>query len=73
MNAYRLLDQGGAPNRVLAEADFKWLMAGLGYWIDPERLRQDRSYAKACAESALKTGSAPLQRCVDKLKQWGMV
>jgi hypothetical protein len=52
---------------LLAEVDFKWLMAGQGCWIDPSRLRIDRAYARDCLGSALNSGCEPLRRCAQRL------
>ena len=42
--------------------DFKWLMAGLGWWVDLSRLRRDIGYADACARRGLSSDSPVLQR-----------
>lgn len=63
---------------LLARVDFKWLMAGQGWWIDPHRFESDGAYAAkvlrfACmrsfpadatlrADSTL-TGGPGLKRC----------
>ncbi len=41
--------------------DFKWLMAGIGWWVDLSRLRRDRDYIDMCLERALKSDSALLR------------
>jgi len=38
---------------LLAEVDFKWLMAGQGWWIDPTRFHCDPSYAAGLIRFAL--------------------
>lgn len=38
---------------LLAEVDFKWLMAGQGWWIDPTRFSCDPSYADGLIRFAL--------------------
>jgi len=47
---------------MLIEVDFKWLMAGQGYWVDTTRLRCDSDYAHQCVEQALHCRCAELQR-----------
>ena len=41
---------------------FKWLMAGQGWWINLSRLRQDRAYARLCAQAGLDSGQVLLQQ-----------
>ncbi len=53
---------------MLAEVDFKWLMAGQGRWIDLHRLRIDSDYAQDCLASALNSGCEPLRRCAQLLQ-----
>ena len=53
---------------MLIEVDFKWLMAGIGCWIDPERLRVDPAYAHAKLQRALTSDCEPLRRCAAGLK-----
>ena len=46
--------------------DFKWLMAGLGWWVDLSRLQRDVAYAGECLKRGLSSGSELLrQRSVD--------
>jgi hypothetical protein len=47
---------------MLIEVDFKWLMAGQGYWVDTTRLRTDSDYAHTCVEQALHSHCSELQR-----------
>ena len=42
--------------------DFKWLMAGLGWWVDLSRLQRDTTYAGECVQHALNSGSELLRR-----------
>ncbi len=42
--------------------DFKWLMAGLGWWVDLSRLQRDTAYAGECVQNALATGSELLRQ-----------
>lgn len=48
---------------MLVEIDFKWLMAGQGCHIDPERLKHDASYAQGCLQFALDSRCDPLRSC----------
>ena len=47
----------------LGEVDFKWLMAGQGCWIDPDRLHSDRVYASDCLKTALNSSCDVLRSC----------
>lgn len=42
--------------------DFKWLMAGVGWWVDLSRLQRDRAYIDECLRLALETDSELLQQ-----------
>jgi hypothetical protein len=53
-------DLGG---QVLLEVDFKWLMAGQGYTVDPDRLLRDPAYAHTCLECAQRSSCIALQEC----------
>ena len=53
---------------MLIEVDFKWLMAGHGWWIDADRFHSDSSYAahwlklaEASDMPVLKKSAAQLQ------------
>ncbi len=37
--------------------DFKWLMAGLGWWVDLTRLQRDSAYVSECLQRALSSDS----------------
>ena len=41
--------------------DFKWLMAGVGWWVNLSRLQRDKVYAQECLERALCSGSQLLR------------
>ena len=56
------------PN-LLLEVDFKWLMAGQGCWIDPERLRADPLYARNCLRTASHSPCAALRACARFLQE----
>lgn len=42
--------------------DFKWLMAGVGWWVDLSRLQSDRAYADECLQRALRSDSELLRK-----------
>lgn len=72
MNTQALHTQGDPGpqqgNSVLLEVDFKWLMAGIGYWIDVGRLWIDPVYANNCLQCALKSECGPLRRCALEIR-----
>ena len=35
--------------------DFKWLMAGVGWWVNLSRLQSDRGYIDECLQRALRS------------------
>jgi len=41
---------------------FKWLMAGVGWWVDLSRLQRDRSYIDECLRRALGSESELLRK-----------
>jgi len=41
--------------------DFKWLMAGVGWWVNLTRLQRDKAYADECLLRALSSGSQLLR------------
>ncbi|WP_147277618.1 hypothetical protein [Acidovorax sp. BoFeN1] len=41
---------------------FKWLMAGVGWWVDLSRLQSDRVYIDECLQRALKSDSELLRK-----------
>lgn len=55
--------QADADGRVslLVEVDFKWLMAGQGWWVDTTRLHCDSLYASALIDFALASPSPALR------------
>jgi hypothetical protein len=53
---------------LLTEVDFKWLMAGIGLWVDPTRLHIDPTYANTSLQNALNSRCEPLHRCAVALK-----
>jgi hypothetical protein len=53
---------------MLLEVDFKWLMAGHGWWVDTTRLHKDPAYAAACLASARRLPSATVRQCAARLQ-----
>lgn len=53
---------------LLEEVDFKWLMAGQGWWIDTWRLHTDASYASHLLQLVEQTPSAALRTCAAHLQ-----
>jgi len=53
---------------LLARVDFKWLMAGQGWWIDPHRFQYDMPYAEALLRLALASQSLPLRKCAASIQ-----
>lgn len=47
--------------------DFKWLMAGVGWWVDLSRLQSDRGYTEECLQRALSSDSELLRKHSVKL------
>ncbi|AKJ28075.1 hypothetical protein [Caldimonas brevitalea] len=48
--------------------DFKWMMAGQGWWVDLTRLQRDPGYAGHCIASALTSDCHPLRSCATDLQ-----
>jgi hypothetical protein len=53
---------------LLAEVDFKWLMAGQGWWVDTGRLRADPSYCAGLLGQALQSPCSALRECAAMLQ-----
>lgn len=53
---------------LLARVDFKWLMAGQGWWIDPHRFESDGAYAVEVLRFALASQSLALRACAASLQ-----
>lgn len=49
-------------DRFLSLVDFKWLMAGKGWWVDLSRLQSDKAYVDECLQRALRSDSELLQK-----------
>lgn len=56
------------PESLLAEVDFKWLMAGHGWQIDTARLGSDPEYAARVLQWALDSDSPALRDCATALQ-----
>ncbi|HXD07604.1 MAG TPA: hypothetical protein VN680_16250 [Burkholderiaceae bacterium] len=48
--------------------DFKWLMAGQGWWVDLGHLQRDRTYALACVRRGMASNVAPLREACRRLR-----
>lgn len=53
---------------LLEEVDFKWLMAGQGWWIDTTRLHSDPSYAAGFLRLAMESQSFVVRECATFLQ-----
>jgi hypothetical protein len=53
---------------LLDEVQFKWLLAGMGYWIDMSRFHSDLSYASRFMELATASDSSALRDCAASLQ-----
>ena len=52
---------------LLAEVEFKWLMAGHGWWIDVARFERDPTYANELLQVAMASPSQALRDCANEL------
>lgn len=52
-----------ADDELLVEVDFKWLMAGQGWWVDTLKLKSDPDYARHWMLTALDSPCAELRNC----------
>lgn len=48
---------------LLKLVDFKWLMSGIGWWVNLSRLQSDRDYVDECLRRALGSDSTLLREC----------
>ena len=53
---------------LLKEVDFKWLMAGQGWWIDSARLHNDPLYASQLLDLVESTTLPALKDCAAQLR-----
>lgn len=51
------------PDALLAEVDFKWLMAGQGHRVDPNRFYADQAYTMDQLQLALRSASTAVREC----------
>lgn len=69
MSAAAAADTGTDERLVLLEeVDFKWLMAGQGWWIDTGRLHTDTGCASHLLQLVAQTPSAELRTCAAHLQ-----
>ena len=61
MNTARIEDPEGS-HRFINLVDFKWLMAGMGWWVDLSRLQSDKAYLDECMQRALTSDSELLRK-----------
>ena len=59
---------GQQDGEIILEVDFKWLMAGQGCLVDPDRLKHDPLYASACLEFGLHSSCDSLRDCAASLQ-----
>lgn len=57
-----------ARDSLLTEVEFKWLMAGHGWWIDMDRFHCDPAYAGDLLRMAMASESASLRDCAAALQ-----
>ena len=57
-----------AQAALLAEVDFKWLMAGQGCWVDSQRLQADADYATDMLQRAHASSCTALRHCATTLQ-----
>ena len=53
---------------LLEEVNFKWLLAGMGLWIDMVRFHKDRRYAARFLALAEASDSLALRKCAASLQ-----
>lgn len=56
-------------HQIVHLVDFKWMMAGLGWWVDLNRLQRDAAYASECYTRAANSSCEPLRRSAAMLMQ----
>lgn len=68
----KLVDGGtGSPDArglLLTEVDFKWLMAGQGWWVNSHRFHADPAYATNLVALALTSSCLALRDCALSLR-----
>ena len=58
-----------ARDLLLEEVKFKWLMSGLGIWVDMSKFHSDPAYANRYLAMALETDCLSLNRCAAELQR----
>ena len=66
MNKALIRDPQGS-DRFHNLVDFKWLMAGVGWWVNLSRLQSDVTYSYECLQRALTSDSEFLRKHSVKL------
>lgn len=56
------------PDALLAEVDFKWLMAGHGWHVDMARFGNEHAYAARMLDLARHSDSQALRVCAEMLQ-----
>ncbi|BDT68494.1 hypothetical protein os1_26770 [Comamonadaceae bacterium OS-1] len=69
MHTHTVNFSGDPGSDLLLEVDFKWLMAGQGYTVDPDRLLHDPAYADTCLQCAQHSNCIALQDCALNLRE----
>ena len=54
---------------LLEEVNFKWLMAGQGWWVNLPLFHSDMCYAAHCLRLAGESESTQLKKCAAVLEQ----
>lgn len=67
------IDAGRRSEDLLLLVDFKWLMAGIGWWVDLTRWRRDEDYAHDCLARALESDNALLRERARHVLERGLV
>ena len=65
------VDPFGSPDAralLLTEVDFKWLMAGQGWWVNTPRFHADPAYAAKLVGLALASSCVALRDCARSLR-----
>lgn len=61
------VDVSDERSQMLEEVNFKWLMAGMGWWVDMSRFRSDPVYASHYLNLARASESMELRKCAAQL------
>jgi hypothetical protein len=60
--------QSDGRDLLLEEVNFKWLMAGMGWWVDMVRFHSDPPYARHFLALAAASDSPALRDCAISLQ-----